>query len=100
MDPVTLVISFHMKAEEMGTYKKKEFCQGLAELGCNSVADLKAQIPRLREEFRDKSSFKEIYKYVFEFLKEEGMRNIKGELGVAMWNLLLKEHFGPSFEPV
>ena len=41
--------------------------------------------------------FTEIYKYVFEYLKEEGMRNVKGEDGAQIWGLILPEHFGSRF---
>ena len=32
LDPVTLAISYHFKAETMSQYTKSEFCNGLAEL--------------------------------------------------------------------
>jgi hypothetical protein len=41
MDPVTLVISYHMEAKNMGEYTQTEFVTGFTSLGCNSISDLK-----------------------------------------------------------
>ena len=55
MDPVTLVISFYMQAEEMGTYKQKEFCEGLIAMGCETVPQLRSRTDSLRKELNEKT---------------------------------------------
>ena len=40
LDPVTLVISYHFKAETMGMFKKEEFVLGMQTLGCETIQQL------------------------------------------------------------
>jgi len=99
MDPVTLVISYHMNCNEMGVVKREEFVKGFEALGCESVNDLKNVLPDLQSALKDNREFKKIYKYVFDFLREDGVRNVMNEVGVGMLDLLLPLRFsGPNFD--
>lgn len=99
MDPVTLVISYHMGAINMGEYKKSEFKHGFQNLGCSTVAEIKAKVPKLRKQIQDKNEFPKIYKFVFNFLKGEVARNVNIDHAIAMWDLLLKEYYGSKIDP-
>lgn len=99
MDPVTLVISYHMGAKNMGEYTETEFVNGFKALGCNSIRDLKNMLDMLRKQLRDKSEFVNIYKYVFNFLKGEDARNVVVDHAIAMWDLLLTERYGKDIQP-
>lgn len=99
MDPVTLVLSYHMNCNEMGVVKREEFVTGFDALGCGSINDLKNTIPELNAQLKDNRQFKKIYKYVFDFLREDGVRNVMNEVGVGMLDLLLPLRFdGSHFE--
>ena len=76
MDMVTLVISKHMNAETMGEYTFEEFDKGFKELGCQSISDLKNKLPQLYSELQDPAKFKELYKYTFDFTKDQGYKNL------------------------
>ena len=91
MDPVTLVLSYVMKAETMGVYTKQEFTHGFEAMQCNTVSDMKKKIPTLREYLRQDGKFKDLYRYVFLFLREPGLKNVALEYAITMWRLLLKE---------
>lgn len=98
MDPVTLVISYHMGAKNMGEYTETEFINGFKALGCNSIRDMKNILDTLRKQLHDKTEFVNIYKYVFNFLKGEDARNVVVDHAIAMWDLLLTERYGKQIQ--
>jgi len=69
-DPVSLVICFHLNAQQFGTFTKEEFVAGFEKLNCDSIEKIQNVIPELRGELDDPSLLKEIYKYTFDFSKE------------------------------
>ena len=89
MEPVILVISKYFKAEAMGIYTKQEFCEGMESLGCSKISDLVNKLPELKGELDNPRKFKETYKFVFNFARDPGMRDLGFETAVALWNLLL-----------
>ena len=69
-------------------------------MGCSSIKDLSSLLPDLRNELIDPEKFREIYKYIFGFLKESKLvRNITAEVGLAMWNLVLPPKY-PNFPKI
>jgi hypothetical protein len=66
-----IVLSWHMKAVEMGYYQKDEFMNGLKELNCDGPEKLKARIPVLRDELKDSNKLREIYKFAWQFAKDD-----------------------------
>lgn len=98
MDPVTLVISYQMSAETMGEYTFSEFKKGFESVGCASVSDLKGKCNKLRKLLQDQYEFPKIYKYVFDFLKEDMAKNVSIDYAIQMWKLLLKERYGSDVD--
>ena len=90
LEPVILVISKHFKAETMGVFSKAEFCDGMATLGCSKIADLVNKLPELKGELDNPRKFKETYRFVFNFARDPGMRDLGFETAVALWELLLQ----------
>ena len=93
LDPVILVIAFHLKAEVMGIFKKTEFMQGLKDLDCDSLQKLQQKVPQLRASLNEPRHFRLIYNYIFNFTRETGCRNLNIDVAIAMWRLLLGEKF-------
>eukprot|EP01016_Furgasonia_blochmanni_P008400 TRINITY_DN133_c0_g1_i1.p2 TRINITY_DN133_c0_g1~~TRINITY_DN133_c0_g1_i1.p2 ORF type:complete len:183 (-),score=49.20 TRINITY_DN133_c0_g1_i1:180-728(-) len=94
MDPVTLVISYHMNAAVMGTFTKEEFVNGFAKMRCETMDDLRKMLPTLRKELDDWGKFKEVYQYTFAYAKEQPTaKNLEYESAKALWNVLLKGRF-------
>jgi len=48
-DVVTLVLSYFMKAVNMGEFTKDEFVGGMRAMGCDTAAKLKDKLPELRQ---------------------------------------------------
>ena len=88
-DIVSLLISMYMQAETMGEYKKPEFLKGCEALGCDDISTFKAVLPRLRQELKNETKFKEMYKFVFGFACEKGFKNVEVESACALWDLLI-----------
>merc|ERR1719456_1980795 len=44
LDPVTLVIAYYCKAEQMGVFTWEEFAGGMTRLGCDAPQKLKAKV--------------------------------------------------------
>ncbi|KAL4435659.1 hypothetical protein ABPG74_018210 [Tetrahymena malaccensis] len=94
MDPVTLVISYHLNAKKSGEYAKEEFCGGLQRLNATSIADLKKKIPQLKAELSTDEGFKNVYKFAFNFSKENATQKcLEFESAKALWSLLLPYKF-------
>ncbi|EGR28090.1 RP42, putative [Ichthyophthirius multifiliis] len=87
MDAVILVISYYFGAKKSGEYTKEEFCQGMSVLKVTSIAELKANIPHIRNELMDEETFKKVYKFTFNFSRES--KNLEFESARALWEILL-----------
>lgn len=93
LDPVTLVISYHCRAERMGVFTKDELLGGMQRLGCDDVHKLRGKLDELRSMLSDRTTCKEIYAFTFQFALDQGQRCLPVEMCVEFWKLLLREHF-------
>jgi len=75
----------------MGEYLKEEFEQGFKSMGISSIDELKKKLPSLYKEMTDPSEFKELYKFVFDFARDPGYKNLQVESAINFWDLLLAE---------
>ena len=89
MDVLTLLISQYMQAETMGVYQYGEFEMLFKSLGIQSMEELKMKLPSLRQELESFKKFKELYKFVFDFSRDPGYKNLNVETAVGLWQLLL-----------
>ncbi|KAK1938266.1 DCN1-like protein 2 [Phytophthora citrophthora] len=92
-DPVMLALSCAMEAATMGIYTRKEFRCGMHKLHCSSIENLRAKIPALRNQMRDRDQFSSIYSFTFGFSKDPTQKSLALELAVGLWELLLPGHF-------
>ncbi|EGZ21291.1 hypothetical protein PHYSODRAFT_491983 [Phytophthora sojae] len=92
-DPVMLALSCAMESEMMGVYTRTEFRRGMLKLHCHSIEDLRAAIPTLRNQMRDRAQFATIYSFTFGFSKDPTQKSLALELAVGLWDLLLPGHF-------
>ena len=88
-DVVVLVLSWHLGAQSMGEYTQDEFEGGLAKLGVDTLAKLRARLPRMRAEFEEPASYREIYKYAYAFSCEKGHKCLQLDTAIAMWELVV-----------
>ncbi|KAG9348837.1 hypothetical protein JZ751_029154 [Albula glossodonta] len=92
LDPASisvLVVAWKFRAATQCEFSRKEFLDGMTELGCDSPDKLKALIPRLEQELKDGRKFKDFYQFTFSFAKNPGQKGLELEMAVAYWNLVL-----------
>ncbi|CAB1329026.1 unnamed protein product [Coregonus sp. 'balchen'] len=61
LDPASirvLVLAWKFRAATQCEFSKKEFLDGMSELGCDSPEKLKALLPRLEQELKDSGKFR------------------------------------------
>lgn len=96
LDPASvsvLVIAWKFRAATQCEFTKKEFVDGMTELGCDSTEKLRALLPRLEQELKDTAKFKDFYQFTFTFAKNPGQKGLDLEMAVAYWNLVLSGRF-------
>eukprot|EP00928_Gymnodinium_smaydae_P056216 TRINITY_DN39632_c0_g1_i1.p1 TRINITY_DN39632_c0_g1~~TRINITY_DN39632_c0_g1_i1.p1 ORF type:complete len:290 (-),score=46.57 TRINITY_DN39632_c0_g1_i1:192-947(-) len=93
LDPVTLVIAYHCKADQMGIFTRQEFSRGMQALGCDELIKLRSKLPELQAALKDKTACKEIYSFTFQFALDQGQRCLPAEMCIEFWKLLLVGHF-------
>jgi len=90
-DIVTLVIAYELQASELGEFTKDQFLN-LEKFGLDSIERIRTYIPKFREELNDDNQFKRIYRFAFDFYKEErDRRNIDVGSAVHAWRVLLED---------
>ncbi|XP_040518466.1 DCN1-like protein 2 isoform X2 [Gallus gallus] len=96
LDPASisvLVVAWKFRAATQCEFSKKEFVDGMTELGCDSTEKLKALLPRLEQELKDPMKFKDFYQFTFNFAKNPGQKGLDLEMAIAYWNLVLSGRF-------
>ncbi|XP_073470655.1 DCN1-like protein 2 isoform X1 [Aquarana catesbeiana] len=96
LDPAStsvLVIAWKFRAATQCEFSKKEFIDGMTELGCDSTEKLRAQLPRLEQELKDQLKFKDFYQFTFNFAKNPGQKGLDLDMAIAYWNLVLSGRF-------
>ncbi|KAF3825637.1 hypothetical protein GH733_006464 [Mirounga leonina] len=79
LDPASvsvLVIAWKFRAATQCEFSKKEFVDGMTELGCDSTEKLRALLPRLEQELKDTVKFKDFYQFTFTFAKNPGQKGL------------------------
>jgi len=90
LDPVTLVLSYHCRADQMGVFTREEFTGGMQRLGTDELQKLRSKLEELRAMLADKTTCKEIYWFTFQFALDHGQRCLPVEMCVEFWKLLLR----------
>nr|XP_038950772.1 DCN1-like protein 2 isoform X3 [Rattus norvegicus] len=88
LDPASisvLVIAWRFRAATQCEFSKKEFVDGMTELGCDSTERLKALLPKLEQELKDSAKFKDFYQFTFTFAKNPGQK------GLGAWPVLIDD---------
>jgi DCN1-like protein 4/5 len=88
-----LLIAWKLQAQTMGYFTKEEWMSGMRKMNCDSVTKLKNHLPKLKAEMNDANSFKDIYRYSFDFSKEKGQKSMDINTAQAMLLLLMKDKY-------
>lgn len=86
---VMLCLAWKLDATRMGYFTKDQWMIGMKDLRCDSLSKLQAKLPFLISLLDDATIFKQIYRFAFDFIREEEQRNVDTGVGLAMLELLL-----------
>jgi len=90
----TLAFAYAINCKTLGVIKRDEFVEGLAKLGKEEVKDIKAEATTLRGRLSDRTWFRDFYKWLFNFAKDDPERkSIDMEPAVELLNTVLPPHF-------
>uniref|UniRef100_A0A8D2GU22 DCN1-like protein n=1 Tax=Urocitellus parryii TaxID=9999 RepID=A0A8D2GU22_UROPR len=96
LDPTSvsvLVIAWKFRAATQCEFSRKEFMDGMTELGCDTTEKLRTLLPSLEQELQDSVKFKDFYQFTFTFAKNPGQKGLDLEMAVAYWKLVLSGRF-------
>ncbi|KAB0341387.1 hypothetical protein FD754_018313 [Muntiacus muntjak] len=97
LDPASItvfLIAWKFRAATQCEFSKKEFVDGMTELGCDSAGQLRALLPGLERELRDTVKLQDLYQFPSPSLGARGRRGwVNLEMAVAHWNLVLSGRF-------
>ncbi|KFO25638.1 DCN1-like protein 5 [Fukomys damarensis] len=71
---IMLVLAWKLEAESMGFFTKEEWLKGMTSLQCDCTEKLQNKFDFLRSQLNDISSFKNIYRYAFDFARQSKYR--------------------------
>ncbi|XP_002742267.2 DCN1-like protein 1 [Saccoglossus kowalevskii] len=96
LDPtsrIVLILAWKLKAATQCEFTKKEFYDGMIDLGCDSTDKLKNKFHQLENEVRDPNKFKDLYQFTFNFAKNPGQKGLDLDMAIAYWNIVLAGRF-------
>eukprot|EP00731_Ephydatia_muelleri_P029620 Em0021g143a len=91
LDPTSLtvlILAWKFKATTQCEFTRKEFVEGMAELG-----EIEKKCECLEKEIEDSLKFKDFYQFTFNFAKNPGQKGLDLDMAVAYWNIVLKGRF-------
>ncbi|XP_021508505.1 DCN1-like protein 5 isoform X2 [Meriones unguiculatus] len=86
---IMLVLAWKLEAESMGFFTKEEWLKGMTSLQCDCTEKLQSRFEFLRSQLNDISSFKNIYRYAFDFARDKDQRSLDIDTAKSMLALLL-----------
>ncbi|KAL6093235.1 hypothetical protein STEG23_006765 [Scotinomys teguina] len=86
---IMLVLAWKLEAESMGFFTKEEWLKGMTSLQCDCTEKLQSRFDFLRSQLNDISSFKNIYRYAFDFARDKDQRSLDIDTAKSMLALLL-----------
>jgi len=86
-----LIVSWKLEAKAMGYFSRDEWNRGMKKMNCDTIVKLKNQLGKLEAELDDPVTFKEIYKYAFDFAKEQGQKSLEVNTAQVMLALIMKK---------
>ena len=87
---VAIGLSYCLKAPSMGTFERHSFTEGAMELGISDLEGLKHLLPAIEKRTSwGGSEFDTVYKFAYVWGCEPGIRNLKKEVAISLWKLLV-----------
>ncbi|KAK7096854.1 DCN1-like protein 5 [Littorina saxatilis] len=86
---VMLALAWKLQAQNMGFFTHEEWMKGMIDLQCDCIPKLQNKLEYLKSLLNDSVTFKSIFRFAFDFAKEENQRSLDTETAKAMLTLLL-----------
>ncbi|CAI5773308.1 DCN1-like protein [Podarcis lilfordi] len=80
---IMLVLAWKLEAESMGFFTKEEWLKGMTSLQCDCTEKLQSKFDFLRSQLNDISTFKNIYRYAFDFARVSASSPYKNMQGIC-----------------
>jgi len=89
-DVVLLAIAYELKSPGIGQWTKSGWIEGWKSIGADSISEMKSALVKLRNQLgSDPIYFEKVYKYTFDFARNDGQRSLGLETAQAFWSLLI-----------
>jgi len=89
-----LIYAWHLKAKVMGIFTKTEFITGMKKLQLDTIQKVKTALHNFKIQLhKDKTLFKEIYKFAFTFSLENNSKVISIDVAVLLVDMLMDDRY-------
>ncbi|XP_043928515.1 DCN1-like protein 5 [Protopterus annectens] len=86
---IMLVLAWKLEAVNMGFFTKEEWVKGMTKLQCDCTEKLQSKFDYLRSLLNDTATFKNIYRYAFDFARDKDQRSLDLDTAKSMLALVL-----------
>lgn len=86
---IMLVLAYRMDAKDMGYFTLNEWIKGMTYLQCDCIEKLNNKFDLLNASLSDPVTFKNVYRFAFDFSLENGNRSLDKPTAIALMTLLL-----------
>lgn len=96
VDPASLkvlIIAWKFKAATQCEFTRKEFADGMVELGSDSLEKLRCKLATIEYEIKDQAKFKDLYHFTFNFAKNPGQKSLELDMAIPYWRIILHDRF-------
>ncbi|XP_076827060.1 DCN1-like protein 3 [Brachyhypopomus gauderio] len=95
-----LVLAWKFQAATMCKFTRKEFVEGCRAIQADSLQGICLRFSALMEESRGEESFKDLYRFTFQFGldADEGQRSLQRSIAIALWRLVFTLDTPPVLE--
>lgn len=89
---LTLVFAYQLHCTAFGEIKRQEIITYYTQQGLDTLPAIRAQCTSLSSVVKDPTQFKAFYRWLFDFVKQEGERKtIDVDAAIEMWQLVLQD---------
>ncbi|XP_051738161.1 DCN1-like protein 3 [Ctenopharyngodon idella] len=95
-----LVLAWKFQAATMCKFTRREFVDGCKAIQADSIPGICSRFSVLLEESRGEESFKDLYRFTFQFGldAEQGQRSLQRSIAIALWRLVFTLDTPPVLE--
>ncbi|XP_026114173.1 DCN1-like protein 3 [Carassius auratus] len=95
-----LVLAWKFQAATMCKFTRREFVEGCKAIQADSIPGICSRFSVLLEESRGEESFKDLYRFTFQFGldAEQGQRSLQRSIAIALWRLVFTLDTPPLLE--